>query len=161
MLPDSHEVSSSRVPRILIQIKGHPYQTDAAITPKPMQIHWSMPTMYMMTKTTKTANSPPAKMKRYWAFSPLNSTLFPIPLLILYSITLVSMKWIKGKERRMACMCNDKEDTGSEPTGGGFARIGITWNWISRTPLHRQSNRPPHRLRKSTSFPDRSSWLPC
>lgn len=49
-----------------------------------MQIHWSIPTMYMMTNTTNRASSPPAKMNRYWLLSPLNSGLRPIPLLTGY-----------------------------------------------------------------------------
>lgn len=58
--------------------------TGAEMAPKPMQIHWSKPAIYMMTNTTNRASNPPAKMNRYRLLSPLNSGLRPIPLLIGY-----------------------------------------------------------------------------
>ena len=58
--------------------------TNAEMTPKPMQTHWPMPDMYMMTNTTNSASNPPAKMNRYWRLSPLNSGLRPIHFLTGY-----------------------------------------------------------------------------
>lgn len=57
-------------------------RTDAATSPNPMQNHWFTPDKYIITKSMKRASSPPTNMNRYCAFSPLNSTDFPIPLLI-------------------------------------------------------------------------------
>ncbi len=89
----------------------------AEMTPKPMQTHWSAPAIYMTTKTMNTASSPAAKMNRYCAFKPLNSTLFPIPLLILNSIL---------QEERAKDSCrHDEKYAGSEPTGCGFRSVGI------------------------------------
>lgn len=51
-----------------------------ADTMKPIHTHWFTPAMNRTMNTTKTASKPPAKMKRYWLFSPLNSTGLPIPL---------------------------------------------------------------------------------
>lgn len=48
-----------------------------------------------------TASRPPAKMKRYCAFKPLNSTLLPMPLLILYSIPYRFEMDYRKKERRI------------------------------------------------------------
>ena len=49
-----------------------------------------------MTTTMKVASKPPAKKKRYCAFSPLNSTVRPTPLLI----SQLAMTY-KKKERRI------------------------------------------------------------
>ena len=56
--------------------------------PNAMQVHCPTPAMYMTTKITNTASSPPAKTNRYMLFNPLNSGLRPIPLLIEYSAIL-------------------------------------------------------------------------
>ncbi len=91
---------------------------EAEVTPNPMQTHWSAPAIYMTTKTMNTASSPAAKMNRYCAFKPLNSTLFPIPLLMLNSIL---------EEERAKDGCRyDEKYTGSEPTGCGLACVGIS-----------------------------------
>lgn len=74
--------------------------TVAATTPNRIQTHWPMPAMYMITNTTNTASKPPAKMKRYCARSPLNSTSRPTPLLISISAIEISVYYRK-KERRM------------------------------------------------------------
>ena len=56
-----------------------------ADTMKPIHSHWFTPAMNRTMNTTKTASKPPQKIKRYWLFSPLNSTGFPIPLFTGYS----------------------------------------------------------------------------
>ena len=56
-----------------------------ADTMKTMQTHWFTPAMNRTMNTTNTASKPPAKMKRYWLFNPLNSTGLPIPLFTGYS----------------------------------------------------------------------------
>ena len=45
-------------------------------------IHWFTPAIYSTIKAMSMESRPPAKMKRYWLRSPLNSGLRPIPLLI-------------------------------------------------------------------------------
>ena len=56
--------------------------TEAEMTPSAIHIHWFTPAIYSTIKAMSMASRPPAKMKRYWLRSPLNSGLRPIPLLI-------------------------------------------------------------------------------
>ena len=70
----------------------------AADTPKPIHVHCPMPAVYMMTNTTNTASSPKAKIKRYWARSPLNSTSRPTPLFISKSdISYCLLSVLRGR----------------------------------------------------------------
>ena len=97
-------------------------RTEADTAPKPIQNHWSMPTMYRMTNRTNKASSPPQKMKRYCAFNPLNSTERPIPLLIGNSAIVAGLEEERTQNRRR----HDKKDTRTEPRSGGLRRVGIT-----------------------------------
>ena len=94
---------------------------DAPVAPKPMQTHWEIPTIYMMTNTTNMASSPPAKMNRYCAFKPLYSTDRPMPLLIEYSDIrgrmsgglwrLQSGRYRLRTMRRQSCLCRGRHST--------------------------------------------------
>lgn len=70
------------LPKCLLSVKVSHTRAVAAVTPNRMQVHWSMPAIYITTKRTNTASRPPTKRKRYCARSPLNSTSRPTPLLI-------------------------------------------------------------------------------
>ncbi len=59
----------------------------------------------------KSVIRPHAKMNRYWAFSPLYSTVLPMPLLIEYSIDVADLE----EERAKDCGGYHKEYTGTEP----------------------------------------------
>lgn len=72
--------------------------------------------------TTNTASKPPAKMKRYWLFSPLNSTGFPIPLFTGYS----DIAAVLEEERTQDSGGDNQEDARPEPACGGLAGIGVT-----------------------------------
>ena len=88
----------------------------AEVTPKMIHAHWLMPTMYMMMKSTNRANSPPAKMKRYWLFSPLNSAGFPMPLFTGY----LDIAAVLEEERTQDSGGDNQENTRPEPAGGGL-----------------------------------------
>lgn len=68
--------------------------SEADTTPVPMHTHWLMPARKRMTNRTKMASSPPAKINRYCALSPLNSTDWPIPLLMLYSAIFLFLLYL-------------------------------------------------------------------
>lgn len=68
---------------------------------------------------SSTAARPPARMNRYIVVSPLNSTPFPAPLLIGYSIVL------EGEGTENGCGYNQK-DTGEEPRGRRLRRVRVT-----------------------------------
>lgn len=70
------------LPYLRFSVKVSHTSTVAADTPKPMQIHCPTPAIYMMTNITNTASRPAAKINRYCARSPLNSTSRPTPLFI-------------------------------------------------------------------------------
>ena len=56
-----------------------------------------------MTVTKNTASSPPANMKRYCAFSPLNSTDLPIPLFISHPAIItgrMNVIWLQPQSGR-------------------------------------------------------------
>lgn len=67
---------------------------------------------------SSTAARPPASTNRYIVVSPLNSTPFPAPLLIGYSIALEE----EGTEN--GCGYN-QEDTGEEPRGRRLRRVRV------------------------------------
>lgn len=71
--------------------------------------------------STSIPSSPPAKMKRYCAFNPLNSTVLPIPLLILYLFILSRLEE-EGLQYRSS---HNKEDTGSKPACCCFAGVRV------------------------------------
>ena len=77
--------------------------------------------MYRIMTNTSMPSSPPAKMKRYCAFNPLNSTVLPIPLLILYLFIISRLQ----EEGLQDCCSHNKEDTGSKPTGCCFAGVRV------------------------------------
>lgn len=87
-----------------------------ADTIKPIHSHWFTPAMNRTMNTTNTASKPPQKMKRYWLFSPLNSTGFPIPLFTGYS----DIAAVLEEERPQDSGGDNQEDTRPEPTGGGL-----------------------------------------
>lgn len=96
-----------------------------ADTMKPIHSHWFTPAMNRTMNTTKTASKPPAKMKRYWLFSPLNSTDFPIPLFTGYfsGLALNNSSDIAAgleEERPQDSGGDNQEDTRPEPTGGSL-----------------------------------------
>ena len=68
----------------------------------------------------KVASKPPAKKKRYCAFSPLNSTVRPTPLLISQQTNYLQEEGTQDRGR------HDEEDTGTEPRGCRLTRIRVT-----------------------------------
>lgn len=95
--------------------------SEAPPTPIPMQAYEPTPAMYITMTSTSIPSSPPAKMNRYCAFNPLNSTVLPIPLLILY-LFIRSRLQEKGLQD---CSSHNKEDTGSKPAGCCFAGVRV------------------------------------
>ena len=96
-----------------------------ADTMKPIHSHWFTPAMNRTMNTTKTASKPPQKIKRYWLFSPLNSTGFPIPLFTGYfsGLALNNSSDIAAfleEERTQDSGGDNQEDARPEPTGGGL-----------------------------------------
>ena len=82
------------LPYLRFSVKVSHTSMVAADTPKPMQIHWPTPAIYRMTNITNTASRPAAKINRYCALRPLNSTSRPTPLFISKSAISYCLSYV-------------------------------------------------------------------
>src|SRR5690606_34165520 len=73
-------------PYFLLREKVCQIINEAPPAPRSKQIYEFTPAIYKIITKMSVPNNPPANRNRYCAFSPLNSTVLPIPLLILYFI---------------------------------------------------------------------------
>ena len=106
-----------------------------------------------MTNNRKMASKPPAKKYKYCTCKPLNSTLRPIPLLILYSIT-VYITGRKNAGRSLRQSGKHRLQTRSRRFFRYRGRLMRTWNKLLSLRLTRR-----WLLRHiSTSWRDQNSW---